>query len=331
MKKYVFVLSMVLFSTILFICWAPKPAMAGPIEFNLVSYTPKNSWIFETFESQWIKKVNERAKGELIVKFRGGPETIPIFNQAEAVAKGSVDMALNGAGFYGKFIPGADMFRIPDMPSAQWRKDGTIEYLRELHEAKGIYFSGPLPPDTKFLWITSRIPLRNREDMKGKRFACSPAGLSFFKQMGATPMNMAVSEYYTALERGVVDGNWISIDSYVTSSLYEVAPYLIDHPFGNSTVDLIINLKKWTALPDHLKKLLNEVQLETEANWPKLSAKAEAEYKGTASSKGAKFIQWSPEDAKWLHDLYAEATWEFYGKLYGPEITQKFKQIWGVK
>ena len=219
------------------------------------------------------------------------------------------------------------------MTAAEWRKDGTIEYMRELYGKKGLYFVGwlPLPKDTKYFWLASRIPLRNPGDIKGKKFACSPPGLPFFKKMGATPVTTPVPEFYAAVERGVADGNWIGIDSYVISSHYEVAPYVIDHPFANSTLVVLLNLKQWNSLPEHLKKLMTEVQLETEENWPKLHAKAEAEYKRVATSKGAKFIKWSPEDAKWLHDIYAEATWEYYEKLYGSEIIQKFKQLWGMK
>jgi TRAP-type C4-dicarboxylate transport system substrate-binding protein len=319
--------------SILFMGGVPTQGLAKSIELNLVSYAPKNTWNYQTFESQWIKKVNERAKGELVVKFRGGPETIGVFDQAEAVSKGVTDMALNAAGFFGRFIPGADVFRIPDMTAAEWRKNGTFAYMQELYGKKGVYFVGwqPLPRDTKYFYLVSRMPLRNREDIKGKKFACSPPGVPFFKKLGAAPVVTPVPEFYSTVERGVADGNWIGIDTYVETSHYEVAPYVIDHPFANSTLVVIMNLKKWNALPDHLKKLVTEVQLECEANYPALYAKYEADVKKEAAAKKAQFIKWSPEDAKWLHDTYAEATWEDYEKLYGSEIMQKYKQLWGVK
>jgi len=333
MKKCLSLASALVILGMLFMGGVPTQGLAKSIELNLISYTPKNTWNYQTLESQWVKKLNERAKGKLVVNFRGGPEIMGVFDQAKAVGAGAIDIAFSAAGFYGNLVPGADVFRVPDMTAAQWHQDGTIDYMRELHGQKGIYFVGwlPLPKDTKYFYIASRIPLRNRNDMKDKRFACSPPGVPFFKKLGAVPIVTPVPEFYSTVERGVADGNWMGIDTFISSSHYQVAPYVIDHPFANSTLVIIMNLKKWNSLPENLKKLITDVQLETEANWPALHAQVEAEVKRQAPSKGAQFIKWSAEDAKWIQDMYAEATYTDYERLYGSEIVNKFKKIWGVK
>ncbi len=333
MKRRLTLVSVLFMCSMLLVAWAPTQVPAKEIQLNLVSYAPSNTWNYKTFETLWVKKLNERGKGQVVVNFRGGPEIIGVFDMGKAVGSGSIDVAFTAAGFYGNLVPGCDVWRVPDMRPPQWRKDGTFEYVQELHNAKGIQFIGwlPLPQDTFYFYIASRIPLRGRNDMANKRFACSPPGVPFFKKMGSVPIVTPVPEFYSAVERGVADGNWMGIDTFISSSHYEVAPYVIDHPFANATLCVIINSKKWNSLPDKLKKLVMDVQLEAEKSWPVLYADLEAEVKAQAPKVGAEFVKWSPEDAQWLRDMYAEATYDHYAKRYGEEIVNKYKKIWGIK
>jgi len=318
----------------LLVVWAPAQSLGKEIQINLISYAPSNTWNYKTFDTVWVKKINEKAAGQVIVNFRGGPEIVGVFDMAKAISQGSVDLAFTAAGFYGRLVPGCDVFRIPPgMGPTQWRKDGTFEYMQKLHNEKGIQFIGwlPCPKDSYYFWIASRVPIRNRNELKNKRFACSPPGVPFFKKLEAVPIVTPVPEFYSAVERGVADGNWMGIDTFISSSHYEVAPYVIDAPFSNATLCVIMNLKKWNSLSDDLKKTVMDVQLEAEKVFPGMYAEMEAEIRAQAPKVGAEFIKWSPEDTKWIRDMYAEATYADYEKLYGKEIIDNYKKMWGVK
>jgi len=80
--------------------------------------------------------------------------------------------------------------------------------------------------------------------------------MAFFNKLGTSPVKLSIKEYYSAVERGVIDGTITGFSHYLVGSLYEVAPYYIDHPFYQSTMSVLLNLKKWKSLPKHLQRSL---------------------------------------------------------------------------
>lgn len=66
------------------------------------------------------------------------------------------------------------------------------------------------------------------EDLKGKkiRIIGSPAMQSYWEKVGAGPTAMPLTEVYTSLQTGVIDGIDIDLDALVTEKYYENAKYL---------------------------------------------------------------------------------------------------------
>lgn len=66
------------------------------------------------------------------------------------------------------------------------------------------------------------------EDLKGKkiRIIGSPAMQSYWEKVGAGPTAMPLTEVYTSLQTGVIDGIDIDLDALATEKYYENAKYL---------------------------------------------------------------------------------------------------------
>jgi len=110
-----------------------------------------------------------------------------------------------------------------------------------------------------------------------------------------------------------------------------VAPYVLYHPFWNCTTVTIMNLNKWQSLPDHLKKLIEKVQLEQEMAWPDLFDMEVAQMIKKAEASGAKLIKLSPEDEKWFRDTTYYAGWDYDKQRTPPDVFNKFKELYGFK
>jgi len=309
--------------------WAIKSASAvDKVTFNLVSFVPKMNISYRAWAPRFVDKVNKRSKGELFIKYRGGPEVIAAFDQAKAVAKGTIDMALVPTTFYAGLVPGVDTTRLSEISVAEERVNGTYNLMREIHSKAGIYFLGnSCPINGHFYYICLKKPVKARKDFKGLKIGGSPPFLPVFKAWGATPVKAALPQYYPSVERGILDGNMIGMDVYLALAEYEVAPYVIDHPFYKSTNVVIINLKKWESLPDHLKKLLTDVQLETEKEMPAVWDKAVAKMREKAISGGAKFIKFPPDVAKWYLDIAYRAGWEYSEEKYPKDLISRFRKL----
>src|SRR4030042_6787293 len=90
-----------------------QPARAIPL--NYVSFIPVTNYEFARSKPLFIDRVNEKAKGELIINVRGGPEIIPAYDLAFAAQKGTIDMTMIPTGFLENLVPGAAITRLSEL------------------------------------------------------------------------------------------------------------------------------------------------------------------------------------------------------------------------
>ena len=137
--------------------------------------------------------------------------------------------------------------------------DGIIyQVMQEACSEVGLYYLWACPSGTYGIGNTMR-PLKTPDDFKNWKFRVS-GSLAFVKTMenmgagsGMTLEQIAWSEIYGALERGVLDGCWATW-SYLTSDrLIEVLPYYTDLGFGWDDVFVMINKELYEGLPKDLQ------------------------------------------------------------------------------
>lgn len=99
-------------------------------------------------------------------------------------------------------------------------------------------------------FFTRHTPILKPSDMKGLKIRVqkSPVFVSMVKAMGGSPVPMAYSSVYTALQSGVIDGAENNIPSYYTMSFYQVAPYYSYDGHSRVPEILFMNLKAWNSL-----------------------------------------------------------------------------------
>lgn len=100
-------------------------------------------------------------------------------------------------------------------------------YFRELMEGVGANFKVLSLTGGGLRNLSARMPVRSIEDLAGVKMRVPnvQAAAAFWEGLGTLPVSMAFTEIYTALQTGVVDAFESTVPSYVSSKLYEVAPY----------------------------------------------------------------------------------------------------------
>ena len=83
----------------------------------------------------------------------------------------------------------------------------------------------------------------------------------FFSALGATVMQTAPGEVYTALERGVVDGYGWPIGGIFDLNWQEKTKYRVDPGFYDAEVSLIVNLDAWKKLSPRAARFPDSPQL----------------------------------------------------------------------
>ncbi len=74
----------------------------------------------------------------------------------------------------------------------------------------------------------SRAPINTVEDIKGLKLRTVQNAflLDFFKAVGANPVPMSFTELFSAMQQGVVDGQFNPLTTILTNNFQEVQPYI---------------------------------------------------------------------------------------------------------
>ncbi len=249
---------------------------------------------------EWfLEQVNQRGKGIVQIKLVGGPESIPGRDQPEAVRRGSIDLSLVPTSYYMNLVPAGHSLTFSPLTPAEERQSGYYDFLTKVHTEGGLHFVGRENWGTLFnIWTNKAV--KRPQDFKGQMLRVGKSPTKLVQYLGAEAVSIPISDIYSAVDRGIVDGFVLPAEFVVEHSLYEVVDYGVRPGFWNRDEVVIMNAKKWDQLPTEAKKILNNVQQELEADMIKASEKLMDRSFETCVNNGLEVIQFTREDGEWL-------------------------------
>jgi TRAP-type transport system periplasmic protein len=304
----------------------PALAFAQEATLRLVSAFPENQYYVKR-TVDWIGKVNKEGKGVLQINFIGGPKAIPTFEVGNAVKTGVVDIALTTGAFYTNLMPEADALKLTQRSAAELRKNGANDYINRIWNEKAnmVYLARVVDFTPFHLYINKKI---DKPDLTGMKIRITPVYRDFFQSLGATVVQIAPGEVYTALERGVVDGYGWPIHALFDLNWQEHTRFRVDPGFYNAEVSLVVNLDKWKSLTPKQREYLTKQALAYEAqneSWKRYN-REEAERQAKAGIQTIRFD--AATSRKYVEQAY-EVGWAGIIKAspeHGPKLKQLFSK-----
>jgi TRAP-type C4-dicarboxylate transport system substrate-binding protein len=264
--------------------------------------------------------------GEVEIQYIGGPEVIPIPDQPEALRKGQVDMYYGTAAYYAGIAPAANTTKLSQLTSQEEKDVGADAVYDEIHRKKlNATYLGALGSQNPFQLYTVK-KVTAPDQIKGLRIRTSPMYVDFLKALGANPVATKPGDVYQALERGVVDGLMWPLDSIRPWGWHEVVKFVTGPPFYKVSHPLLMNAKKWDALPKHIQEVLMEaLRLEVIVIDARTADDINNEFKEMKKA-GMAVTAFSPADTqKYLDMAYAEG-WKGQLKMES-EYTPKLRKL----
>jgi len=305
---------------------APLAAGAQETTLRVVSAFAENTQYVKNLDG-FLKKLNAEGKGALQLNFIGGPKAMPPFEVGNAVRTGVVDIGMSTGAFYTNIMPEADALKLTQIPAPELRRNGGYELINRIwNEKANMQYLGRVIDFTPFhLYLTKKI---DKPDLTGLKIRITPVYRDFFQALGATVMQTAPGEVYTALERGVVDGYGWPINGIFDFNWHEKTRFRVDPGFYSAEVSLVMNLDKWKALSQAQKDLLMRHVIAHEAaneSWKKVN---EDDIKRQAQA-GIQVISFDAVTAKQYYDKAYEVAWTNLIKAspqYGPQMRKLFSR-----
>ncbi|MGQ0654082.1 MAG: TRAP transporter substrate-binding protein [Betaproteobacteria bacterium] len=155
--------------------------------------------------------------------------------------------------------------------------------------------------------------LRVPDDIKGLkiRTISTPVEFAIYRAWGANPTPVDWGQTYTALQQGVVDGMQSNIGPVWSGKFDEVVKHNIRLNYTASFVQVYMNAKKFSALPEASRKALTDAARETETWTRKFSADQVESYLADLKKRGmeiyyptaAEYAQWTAVREKVWRDV----------------------------
>lgn len=289
------------------------------VNFKVVSFLDTGHPFTKDIVPMWMKKMEEATGGTVTFEWIGGPESIPIEEQFDAVRNGIADVGFNTSSYYGHLMPETLSLHLsPNTPDKE-RENGYFDYLSKRFESQGLMYLGRwLGPSPFYLWSNTKI--EGIEDFKGLNFRSNPTYHEILQGLGAKPVTVTPSDVYTSLERNMVDGFGFPLLGPNSSGWTEVTKYIIDEPFLNQNATILINQAAFNKLSKETQKQMLSATAEFEKDmYEYFNQKNEEEWK-TIQSAGVEKIKFNSEDSKKFQKVVEDVYWKMLEEKAPSEV-----------
>jgi TRAP-type transport system periplasmic protein len=301
------------------------PAFAQEVTLRAVTAFAEGTQFSKPFE-RFIDKVNADGKGIIKIQFIGGPRAMPPFEVGNAVRNKVVDIANVTGAFYTNLMPEADAPKLMTKPMSEQRKDGSWEFLNQIHNQKvNAYFLARQFHNVPFhIYLNKKI---DKLDFTGLKIRVTPVYRDLVQALGGTPITTPPGEVYTALERGVVDGYGWPVSGIFDLGWDKVTKFRVEPGFYGAEVNVLVNLDTWKSLNDAQRKVLTDAALWLEALDDENVAinKAEVERQTKA---GIQALDFGPEESKKFLKRANDVAWDSV-IAKSPEAGKKLRALAG--
>jgi TRAP-type mannitol/chloroaromatic compound transport system substrate-binding protein len=238
---------------------------------TVINWRFQSTWpakfLYQEFAVDWTKKVAELSGGKLKIDMLPAGAVVPALQIIDAASKGVLDGGHGLPGFwfgkntaFGLYGAGPD-FGMDGNQMLGWIEyGGGKELYTEIQAAAQLdlvsLLFAPVPCEPMG-WFKKEIKAPG--DLKGLKFRTAGLAVDMFKELGVAAVQMAPPDIVPAIDRGLLDGaEFASATDDRIMGFPDVAKFYLQQSYhmANNFCEVMINRKKYEALPEELKIVL---------------------------------------------------------------------------
>ena len=237
-------------------------AETKPIVWKVQTPWPQALWVHKDAEI-WAKDVEEMSGGRLKIDLYSAGELVPPFEIFDSVRVGVLDAGHTWGGYQiGKFPAVTLMAATPaffDFKGylAWMHAGGGKELYQEIYGDQVVVYPVAMTDAESGGWANKKI--EKLEDFKGLKYRTALIWGQILSEIGASVVTLPAGDIVPSLQRGTLDAAEFATPVLdLPLGFHEVAKYQY-YPGLHQMVcihELIVNPKKWEALPADLKAIV---------------------------------------------------------------------------
>ena len=305
---------------------AAAPAFADPVKMNAVTLAPKPVYINGPFKS-FVEEVNEKFAGKIEINWRGGPEVMPPFKQAEGVRNGAMDMTYTSPSYYQGLVPTSGTMNLSFKTYDEIAATDYHERMTELHAEKDLVYVGEIPATELNFFIYMGEEISSLDDLKGKRIRVFPTLLPLVQALGAEPIVLGMGEIYTAMERGTIDG-FMQGPLGQAEQFGDLVKTVVAPGVYRAGFPVLVNADTWAEIPEDVQnELVTFLREDFAPRMDSIWAGPIAESQTQMREKGWMFLELTGENAAAYEKMAMDAAWGVISENAGAEIAAELRAM----
>jgi len=219
----------------------------------------------------------------------------------DQVRSGAIFGVFTSIAYFSRSIPEYEAVSLPFLFDSREQAfalmDGEVgDYLDAKMEEEGFVNLGYM--ELGFRHVTNSVrPIQTMDDFDGLRIRLQPneVHLDAMRAVGANPTPMDISEVYSALQQGVLDGQENPYNIIATRGFDEVQTYLSDSGHFFDFINAVANKERFDALSAEHQEAVREA-MRTAVLWQRKEAAAQEEqFRELLIERGMEFTPISDE------------------------------------
>ena len=291
---------------VFFLVAGPLQAQEKAIKLRYSDFAPP-SHPRSKLTAEWCKEIEKRTNGRVAISYFPGSTLTPPGQTYDSVTKGIADIGSSLMSYSAGRFPMSEVLSLP-----LGFKDGY--QATKLAQAYYKKFQPKEFGDTKIMMLYAGghcsfmtvKPISKTEDLKGLRIKANTENADIAKVVGAAPVTMPVTETYDGLQKGLLDGILLSVDTLKSYRLGELLKAVLENHAFSYGVGLFVtmNKAKWESIPKDTQQIIEKVNDEYIEKYGKVWAEGEKDGLEYAFSKGMKVIKVSKEEeTRWAQKM----------------------------
>ena len=244
--------------------------------------------------------VKERTNGAVEIQVFPNSQLGGANEMTDGIKSGAIDMGHHDFATLGKYYADIAVFNAPyiyrdgehALLATNPETSNALQLINEeLVKVAGIRVIGSNYRGARLLSMNT--PVYSPEDLKGRKVRGTPVALwmSMIKGMGAIPTPVEISELYTALLTGLVEGQENPITNIYAQKFHEVQDYIMLTNHMQAVLSTFINEKSWQKLGAENQKIMQEALAEMALKSLEWTQAEEAPVRAEMEAYGVTFIE----------------------------------------
>lgn len=247
------------------------------------------------------EKVEERSKGEIRVDLFPAMQLGGATENVDQVRSGTIFAVFTSIAYFTRTVPEYEAVSLPFLFDSREQAfkvmDGKVSEIFDSKMAD-LGFVNLGYGELGFRHVTNNLrPITSVDDFRGMRIRLQPneVHLQTFRALGANPQSMDVSELYSALQQGVLDGQENPYNIIASRRFNEVQKHLSDSGHFYDFINAVANKRRYDRLSDAHRQIVDEAMQEAMVWQRETAAAEENEWREQLIAAGMEFTPISAE------------------------------------